>query len=429
MGLIRAAFDSVTGNLADQWLEVVEPKDMGDGVVFTKGGPVRTDGRGSNRKGSSDLISDGSVVHVYDRQAMFIVDGGRVRDMTAEPGMYTITSAEPSIFTGGLKKSVYNTWERFKFGGAPSGKQQVFYVNLQEIKGIKFGTPNALNYFDNFYNAELFLRCHGHYSIRIVDPLLFYQEVVPRNAEHLHINDVKEQYQSEFLEALQASINQMSVDGIRISQITSKITEVSKYMRDALDEDWMARRGMEIESVSVASVSYDEESRKLIDMRNAGAMLSDPTVRDGYVQGAVARGLEAAGSNPGGAGMAFMGMGMGMNAGGGFMQSAMDANQQQRMAQQGYPQQPQQGYPPQGYPQQPQQGYPPQGYPQQPQQGYPQQQPQAAQWQCPQCQAANSGKFCMQCGTPAPSAAACKQCGNQFQGPVPKFCPECGQSQ
>ena len=64
-------------------------------------------------------------------------------------------------------------------------------------------------------------------------------------------------------------------------------------------------------------------------MRNQGAMLSDPGVREGYVQGAVARGMEAAGSNRNGSMAAFMGMGVGMNAGGGFMGAASQANLQQ----------------------------------------------------------------------------------------------------
>ena len=52
---------------------------------------------------------------------------------------------------------------------------------------------------------------------------------------------------------------------------------------------------------------------RLLNMRNEGAMLSDPTVREGYVQGAVARGLEAAGSNSNGSMAGFMGMGMASN--------------------------------------------------------------------------------------------------------------------
>lgn len=59
----------------------------------------------------------------------------------------------------------------------------------------------------------------------------------------------------------------------------------------------------------IASISYDEESQKLINMRNQGAMLGDPSVREGYVQGAMARGFEAAGSNGSGAMAGFMGMG------------------------------------------------------------------------------------------------------------------------
>ena len=56
-------------------------------------------------------------------------------------------------------------------------------MNLQEIKGIKFGTRNPVNYFDNFYNAELFLRAHGTYSMKVTDPLKFSGEVIPQNAD------------------------------------------------------------------------------------------------------------------------------------------------------------------------------------------------------------------------------------------------------
>lgn len=62
MGLIKAAAEALTGGLADQWLEVIEPFEMSDTTVFTRG--VKTGGRGANRKGSSDVISNGSVIHV-----------------------------------------------------------------------------------------------------------------------------------------------------------------------------------------------------------------------------------------------------------------------------------------------------------------------------------------------------------------------------
>ena len=41
MGIIRAAVNAVHGSLADQWLETVEPYEMGEHTVFTEGILVR----------------------------------------------------------------------------------------------------------------------------------------------------------------------------------------------------------------------------------------------------------------------------------------------------------------------------------------------------------------------------------------------------
>jgi membrane protease subunit (stomatin/prohibitin family) len=228
------------------------------------------------------------------------------------------------------------------------------------------------------------------------------------------INSINEQYQNEFLSALSAALNQMSADGIRVSYVASKSMELSKYMADILDDGWNEQRGMLVQSVGIASISYDDESKKLIAIRSEGAMLGDANIREGYVQGAVARGIESAGSNSAGAGAAFMGVGMGMNAAGGFMQAASQSNQQQMASQQA--------------------AVPANGW-QCPcgaggntgkfcaQCGKPK--PGAGAWTCP-CGAKNTGKFCAECGAARPDAR-CKNCGWQADpASVPKFCPECG---
>ena len=376
MGIIRAAIGSVTGALGDQFLEVVEPVNMGPQTLMTQG-------KLKNKSGfaSSDIISNGSCVHVYDNQFMILTDGGKIIDYTAEPGYFIIdNSSAPSLFQGQFKASLKDVWERFKFNGTSPLAQKVYFINTQEIKGIKFGTRNAINYFDSFYNAELFLRAFGTYSIKVTNPLLFYANGCPRNAAQVDVADINEQYLNEFLEALQAAINKMSADGERISFVASKSSTLSKYMADVLDETWRDLRGLEVISVGIGSISYDEESQKLINMRNQGAMMQDPTIREGFVQSAVAQGLQNAGSNPAGAGAAFMGMGMGMNAAGGFMgtASATNAAQMQQQAQQAQPQA---------------QAAAPAGGPRQKQPG---------EWFCPECGTLNSGNFCMNCGTKKP---------------------------
>lgn len=398
MGIIKALTTAIGGSLADQWLEVVEPGDMGDQTVFASGVKIR---KGSNTKGTDNTVSNGSVIHVYPNQFMMIVDGGKVVDYTAEEGYYTVDSSSlPSLFNGEFKDALKESFNRIRYGGETPTSQKVFYVNLQEIKGIKFGTRNPVNYFDNFYNAELFLRAHGAYSIKVTDPLLFYAQVIPKNTNKVNIDSINEQYMDEFLEALQASINQMSADGERVSFVASKGMVLSKYMSDVLDEGWKRDRGFEVMNVGLASISYDNESQKLINMRNQGAMLSDPSVREGYVQGSVARGMEAAGSNAGGAMAGFLGMGVGMNAGGGFMGAASTTNMQQMQmnaAQQG-------GMAQQGAAAQ--SGAAP-----------------AGGWTC-SCGAANTGKFCSECGNAKPedNTWTCG-CGTANTG---KFCSECG---
>ncbi|MET3091244.1 SPFH domain-containing protein [Enterococcus casseliflavus] len=400
MGIIKAATSAIGGGLADQWLEVIEPDNMSDSTVMTKGVKVRrNDKRGSNRKGTEDVITDGSVIHVYPNMMMLLVDGGRIIDYTAEEGYYTVKNElAPSMLNGSLKDAISETFDRFKFGGVTPQKQQVFYINLQEIKGIRFGTSSPLNYFDNFYNAELFLRAHGNYSLRITDPILFYTNAIPKNKSQVDINDINEQYLAEFLTALQTAINKMSADGERISYVPSKSMELSKYMGTVLDDSWRELRGMEIVSVAVASISYTDDSVKLINMRNQGAMLDDPSIREGYVQGSVARGMESAGSNAAGATAGFVGMGMGMNAGGGYLNQASQNNQQQMQQQQAPAQS------------------------------------NADHWDCPQCGTSNTGKFCSNCGTPKPTSDGpslkmkCSDCGEviDLANGIPKFCPNCG---
>ena len=421
MGIIKAIGSAVGGGLADQWLEVIEANDMGGQTVFTNGVTVRQDDkRNSNFKGTSSTVSNGSVVHVYDNQFMMLVDGGKIVDYTAEPGYYTVNNSSlPSLFNGQFGATLKESFNRIKFSGVTPTKQQVFFINLQEIKGNTFGTATPVMYYDKDLDADLYIRSRGMYTIKITDPIKFYKEVIERNMQKVEFSQINEQYRAEFMSAFESAINQMSADGISIRTVRSKGTELSNYMRDALDEEWRSLRGFEIITVAVSGLDYDEESQKLLRTRSQGAMLKDASIREGYVQGAVARGLEAAGSNANGSMAGFMGMGFGMQAGGGFMGAASSSNQQQIQQKQQMQQQ-------QAAQQQQMQAQ---------QQAAQQQQSNNEQkraddvsgWLC-ECGTTNKGKFCAECGKPQPQKPAgwtC-ECGAVNTG---KFCPECGKQQ
>ncbi len=418
MGIIRALAGAIGGGLADQWLEVYESDYMGPSTITAPGVMVRqNDSRNSNRKGTADTISNGSIIQVKEGQFMLLVDGGKVIDYSGEAGYFKVdNSSMPSLFNGELGDTIKETFNRVRFSGTTPYKQTTYFLNMQEIRGLKFGTPAPVNYFDNFYNAELFLRAHGSYTIRITDPLKFYVQVADHDADSsIDVADMSEQYRNEFLTAFQTALNKMSSDGQRISFVLSRGDDLAKYMQDVLDEKWQELRGFQVESVAIASISYDEESQKLINMRNQGAMLSDASIREGYVQGSIARGLESAGSNEAGAGQGFFGMGVGMSTMGSGFGTFSQNNAEQIRQQQA----------------------------QQAQQAQPAPNPDAAEnhagaetvmagvatstWTCPQCGITNTGKFCSECGTKKPDASLkCPKCGKPVS-PQSRFCPECGQ--
>ena len=177
-------------------------------------------------------------------------------------------------------------------------------------------------------------------------------------------------------------------------------------------------------------------------------MFNNPAMRETMVQKNISEGLRDAGSNANGAMAGFMGMGMGMNFAGGYMNNASNANMQQMQMQQQQPvqQQPQ-------YQQQPVQQQPaPQAQPTAAvsggwdcecgktgntgkfcaECGKPKPVPvQSGSWTC-SCGAVNSGKFCAECGKPRPAdkpkKIKCDKCGYEpdMSKPIPKFCPECG---
>ncbi len=305
MGIIRAAINAVTGGLADTWLEVIEPSPMGEHTVFAPGQLVSQNGKSQNKKGSSNIVSNGSIIHVYDKQMMILVDGGKIVDYTAEPGYFKVdNSSMPSLFNGQFGDSIKESFSRIKYGGVSSQSQHVFYINLKEIKNIKFGTSSPVQYYDMFYEAELFMRLHGSYSIEITDPFKFYQQVVPnenvtQNRALEFEGEFLKQYNEEFVMELGTAFNQYSADGNRISFITSKSKEMAKYLRDALDDEWREERGFEVKAVAMGMPKYSDKSQEIIDKRaEMGASVSflrDGANQQAYMAKNIAEGINAAG--------------------------------------------------------------------------------------------------------------------------------------
>ncbi len=401
MGLIKAAVESVTGVLADQWKEYIYCDSMPSDVLVVKG-HKRTKG---GNKGDDNIITNGSGIAVADGQCMMIVEDGKIVEVCAEPGNFTYdTSTEPSIFTGTLDDAIQTTFKligkRFSYGGDTGHDQRVYYFNTKELMDNKFGTPNPIPFrvVDQKINldTEVDLRCSGVYSYRISDPLLFYTNVCGNVADEFTKDQIETQMKTEFVNAMAPALGKIAALGVRPSELAAHYDDITKAMNEQLNQKWNQDRGLSLVSIALNPITLSAEDSERIKAAQTAAVYSDPAMGAGVTVQAQAEAMKDAANNSAGAMTGFMGMGMAMNAGGGAANMYAQAQNQ----------------------------------------GQPQVQPtmdvpagtNALAWTCAKCGTSNTGNFCTECGSPKAVIAPCSKCGYtpEDASKLPKFCPMCG---
>ena len=401
MGLIKAGMGALGGTFADQWKEFFYCEALGKDVLVTKG-QKRITGRSSNTKGNDNIISNGSGIAVADGQCMLIVEQGKVVEVCAEPGEFTYdTSSEPSIFAGNLGESIRETFKvvgkRFTYGGDTGKDQRVYYINTKEMGEILYGTATPIPFRvvvneELGYKLSVDLRCNGNFTYRISDPLLFYTNVCGNVESDYESAEIAPRLKGELMTALQPALATLSAQKIQYYEIPAHTLELSDALNDVLSKTWKEKRGIEVFSFNINSLSIPEDQRLKLTEWEENAMTTNPNTAAARLVGGQIDAMKAAANNNAGAMTGFMGMGMAMNAGGmGGMNAqnlfAMGQQQNQAAQQQAAAQQ------------------------QQAAQSAPQ--PGENSWKC-QCGAIATGKF---------SPDRTFQCGAIATG---KFCPECG---
>lgn len=291
--------------MADQWEEYFYCDSIPANILAVKGSK-KTSRRGSNKKGSDNVISNGSVIAVNEGQCMMIVDQGRVVDICAQPGEYIYdTSSEPSVFYGDLGENIRRSFEnfgiRFAFGGEAPKDQRVYYINTKEIVGNKYGTANPVPFRVVDRNIgldiDIAIRCHGEYSYRVVDPICFYVNVCGNVEGAYSRENLDSQLKSELMTALQPAFARISDMGIRYSSLPGHTQEIAAALNQVLSEKWVKLRGIALASFGVSSVKASEEDEDMIKQLQKAAVLRDPNMAAATITGAQADAMKTAAGN------------------------------------------------------------------------------------------------------------------------------------
>ncbi len=337
MGFIKAFTGALGGTFADQWKDYYVPRSdiTPTAALFQAVPQSQNNGRGENYKGNENIISNGSKIVVPEGTALVTLQDGQITGLIAEPGGFEFRSDDvnsQSIFAGDgiLGPTIKSSWEKFKFGGQPGSQQLAFYVNLKEIPNNRFGTQSEIYWDDAFFGTQVGAVTRGTYTLKIVDPLLFIKNFVPAkyllpNADIFDFadmdNDAGTQLFNEVVGSLSAAFSNYTNDpskGNRMSKIQGDQIGFAKSLSQAVEDaySWKTDRGLEIVKTAILAIEYDEDTKALMsEVKKADALAG--ARGNSFMQQSVARGMQAAGENGGGANMAFMGMGM--NAAGSVM--------------------------------------------------------------------------------------------------------------
>jgi len=265
MGILRVISNSVSSTFADQYKEVIIPSTFDEHSAVIPG-IVKNN---KNNNGTPGIISNGSIIYIPENTSAFVFDKNGIESIITQPGGYEYQDGEESIFNGdGITNSILKqVSKRVGFAGESAEDKRIAYVNLKEIRNIKFGTRGPQLYNDLFYGADLEIVGFGSFSIIIEDSEKFIRNFVPAGVTYYSFDDesVRSQMISELLQSFAVALNSLS-SKYRISQLHSQSNEISKAIIN--DENnagsWSNRFGFRITNVSLENIEFTDESRELV---------------------------------------------------------------------------------------------------------------------------------------------------------------------
>jgi membrane protease subunit (stomatin/prohibitin family) len=339
MGLIKSLTGGVGGALADQWKDFYTiPDDLSSTTAITPAVKKETNkSRGSNTSASVSVITNGSKFVVPEGYALVLLQDGAFTGFVSEPGAYiwdTEALDSKSIFAGNgiVAPLLKNSWERFKFGGRPQSEQVAIYVSLQELSNNKFASASEIYWDDSYLNAQVGASVRGTYTIKILDPLTFIQKFVPtkylKTGEAFDFTDLNNAAAQQLFNEVVGSLAGAFSNYVNSPNKQNRITRIQQdsvgfaaSLASVVESayNWKTARGLEIVSVSVVSIEYDESTREILKTAQRADALTGSR-GNSNLQASVAAGIEAAGSTEGAAGILGIGFAAGSIGLGGLQQ-------------------------------------------------------------------------------------------------------------
>ena len=240
-------------------------------------------------------IKMGAKLVVRESQTAVFVNEGQVADAFT-PGTYTLETQNLPILS---------TLKGWKYGFNSPWKAEVYFVNTRLFTDMKWGTQNPVIVRDPEFGMVR-LRAFGAYAARVVDATKLLRELVGTDPQ-FRTEEVQEYLRQMIVSRLGSSL---ASAGIPLLDLAAQQQTIGSKIGAILSED-LASVGLTIPTFIIENISVPPEVEAALDKRTQMGILGD---LGRYTQLQAANAMEAAASNPGGAGEG-VGLGVGMAIG------------------------------------------------------------------------------------------------------------------
>ena len=250
----------------------------------------------------------GTQLVVYTGQTAYFVKGGKVLD-SFEPGTYTIKSENIPL----LNKLI-----NLPYGDNSPFQAEVWFVNHLAILDSKWGTPMPIQLEDPKYEIIVPVRAFGQYGLRVCNDRVLIENLAG-NMSSFTVDKIESYFKGMMMSRFNNILSdKMNKDGISILNLNSHLTDISEYAQQALLPDFN-KYGIELENFYIMSINVPEDDPSFIKLKEAKEQVAKLKLmgRDFYQTDRSFGVMERAASNEGAIGGA-IGIGMGMNASGGY---------------------------------------------------------------------------------------------------------------
>jgi len=257
-------------------------------------------------------IKYGAQLTVRESQVAMMLDEGKFADIY-QPGMHTLITDNMPLMT---------SLRNWKTGFKSPFLADVYFVSTRQFTNLKWGTPNPIILRDPEFK-QVRVKAFGTYFIQVKDPKKMFTSFAG-TGKQLSVRDIEARMRDiiapKFAEALAEA-------QVSVLDMASNYTELGDKIRPIIQAEFEPF-GIELTKFQVTSTSLPKEVEEFYDKMTNMNMVGDDMAK--FTQFQSANAIEAAASNPGGAGEG-IGVGLGMGLGNTMMTQM--ANQQQQQAQ------------------------------------------------------------------------------------------------